>query len=274
MKKIDEEIGNKIILLRQKGMSLRSIEKEVEVERHKISRFLKDSNINTQNLDRHKYYEDIFKVIDTQEKAYWLGILYADGCVRNEKNMVTLTLNIEDEYILEKFANFVSEDLKPTKHSINAKRVSISNSKIYNDLLNKGLMERKSLKLKFPNIKILPIYLQSHFIRGYFDGDGGLFIETNKNGKTKSLLFHITGTFEFLEEVQKILGTNNKLNIESKNGNVATLRIKGNQKTLRIMNFLYKDAAVFMKRKYNIYQQFIEMKSTHMPSDGESHQDD
>lgn len=270
MQKINEEIELEIIKLRKNGMSLRSIEKELQVDRKKVSKFLKEQKINTTNLNRHIYYEDIFENIDTEEKAYWLGFLYADGCLRNDKNTITLTLQLKDEYVLEKFAKFVSPTLAPVKHSDNAKRVAISNLRIHTDLLNKGLIERKSLLLSFPSEDIVPIYFQHHFIRGYFDGDGGFFIDTNKNQKTKSLLFHITGTFKFLEKIQQILNTNNKLNLENKNGNVATLRVKGNQKPLKIAKFLYNDATIFMTRKYEIYQKFIDLKNTHMPFTDES----
>lgn len=35
----------------------------------------------------YKYNEKFFKKIDTPQKAYWLGFLYADGCVLNQKNL-------------------------------------------------------------------------------------------------------------------------------------------------------------------------------------------
>ena len=59
---------------------------------------------------RKKYYlkEDIFDNIDTEEKAYWLGFLYADGNVANNASRIRLSLAENDLEILEKFSIFIS----------------------------------------------------------------------------------------------------------------------------------------------------------------------
>ncbi|WP_309567886.1 hypothetical protein, partial [Bacillus thuringiensis] len=258
-KTISEEVIEHIISLREQGMSIRSIEKEVKVERHKISKLLKQRNMSTMNLSNHTYYEDVFDKIDTEEKAYWLGLLFADGHISEYKSITALTLQNSDKDHLKKFAKFIGVDAKVSKHSENASRVSISNKRIYDALFLKGCVNNKSLILEFP--KYLSDKHVRHFIRGYYDGDGGLHIGTQKNGKTKDLLFHVTGTFSFIREIQNILDIDNKLSQESKLGNVFTLRVKGNQKPLRILDWLYKDATIFLQRKYDIYQEFKSIKS-------------
>ncbi|WP_242325858.1 hypothetical protein [Bacillus cereus group sp. BfR-BA-01318] len=258
-KTISEEVIEHIISLREQGMSIRSIEKEVKVERHKISKLLKQRNMSTMNLSNHTYYEDVFDKIDTEEKAYWLGLLFADGHISEYKSITALTLQNSDKDHLKKFAKFIGVDAKVSKHSENASRVSISNKRIYDALFLKGCVNNKSLILEFP--KYLSDKHVRHFIRGYYDGDGGPHIGTQKNGKTKDLLFHVTGTFSFIREIQNILDIDNKLSQESKLGNVFTLRVKGNQKPLRILDWLYKDATIFLQRKYDIYQEFKSIKS-------------
>jgi hypothetical protein len=38
-------------------------------------------------MKKYTKNDEFFKIIDTEEKAYWLGAMYADGCVRNDKNI-------------------------------------------------------------------------------------------------------------------------------------------------------------------------------------------
>ena len=49
--------------------------------------------------DRRKYTVDdsFFDVIDTQNKAYILGLLYADGCNYEDNNLIKIDLVQEDQ---------------------------------------------------------------------------------------------------------------------------------------------------------------------------------
>lgn len=49
------------------------------------------------------------------------------------------------------------------------------------DLKNKGCYQGKSLTLTFPSKDIVPEHLIRHFIRGYFDGDGSVFISNERH---------------------------------------------------------------------------------------------
>ena len=49
-------------------------------------------------------------------------------------------------------------------------------------LISYGCTPRKSLTLKFPDFNIFKSQsLINHFIRGYFDGDGSVFISNEKH---------------------------------------------------------------------------------------------
>lgn len=61
-------------------------------------------------------------------------------------------------------------------------RIQISSKTLTADLLKLGCTPRKSLTLKFPNDGIFKSNdLIRHFIRGYFDGDGSVFISMEKH---------------------------------------------------------------------------------------------
>lgn len=64
------------------------------------------------NNAKHYYDENYFNVVDTKEKAYFLGLLYADGCNVNHPTTgeLSITLQEEDSYILEKFKQVLKSD--------------------------------------------------------------------------------------------------------------------------------------------------------------------
>ena len=47
-------------------------------------------------MSKYKYNKDYFNKIDTADKAYWLGFLYADGCVTQNKDHTIIDLSIVD----------------------------------------------------------------------------------------------------------------------------------------------------------------------------------
>lgn len=61
---------------------------------------------------KYKYQQDIFKIIDTPEKAYWLGFLAADGCNYQREHNASIIININEKDInhLEKFKKFCKTD--------------------------------------------------------------------------------------------------------------------------------------------------------------------
>lgn len=137
----------------------------------------------TMSVIKRKYDidEDYFDVIDTQNKAYALGLYYADGSVAsNGGTLVRLSLQECDKEILDKLNSefggnrklLFIEYHKKNKNWSNQYCLSISNKKLHNDLIKHGCLPNKSLILKFPTT--VPYDLTRHFIRGYFDGDGSL----------------------------------------------------------------------------------------------------
>ena len=131
-----------------------------------------------------------FDTIDTEEKAYWLGFLFADGNlsvpsyttkegkIKNGRYKISLELKAEDIEHLKKFAKAIDyeKEIKTVKCSgyddtTKRCRLMFNNKHMWNTLNNLGCTPRKSLTLQFPNISEK---LEIPFIRGYFDGDGCL----------------------------------------------------------------------------------------------------
>ncbi len=211
---------------------------------------------NKQGYPRNEYY---FNKIDTEEKAYWLGFLYADGCIHS--NNYEISVNITDKEHVEKFRQTigaVNHKITETKDSRfeNAKMLyqfTIKDKQLHTDLIKWGCMPQKSLVIeKIPNI---PRDYVSHFIRGYFDGDGSLHYLKGTNNYRISFV----GTQKFLTEIQKELQTN--VSLQYGNTEKAyTLQIAGRKQVERILKYIYQDSTeqTRLDRKYQTYLNCLE----------------
>jgi len=124
---------------------------------------------------------NFFNKIDTEEKAYFLGLMFADGNNYINKDgdyQISIVLQEQDKSILEKFRNLIipTKQLyfinRKNKNWSNCYRLKFDDKIISNQLNNLGCVSNKSLVLQFPALSNLD--LQRHFIRGYYDGDGSI----------------------------------------------------------------------------------------------------
>lgn len=203
--------------------------------------------INYQNLPRCDI--DKFETIDNEEKAYWLGFLYADGSIVKEDKQLQLQLKLGDYNHIVKFKQFMQCTNKIfIKKSTNSCGILMGNQKLANDLIDKGCVIHKSLKLKFPTEEQVPRYLIRHFLRGYIDGDG--YVGINHYKSKLGARLSVLGTENFLKEMLSVLEVENyKL---SKKGNIFSYEFKV-RKAEEILDFIYKDCSIYLERKYNKY---------------------
>lgn len=208
---------------------------------------------------RHSIYtsnEHYFDEINDQNKAYILGLLWADGYNNVSRNTVLISLQEEDRYILDKI-NKLMENTHPldflniTKTNPkwkNAYRLAVTSEHMSKTLEDYGMVQAKSLVVEFP--KILCNELYPHFIRGLLDGDGCIY--------KKQYGVSLVGTEMVLNKIQE--WCNNILNIEAhiisqKGSNPITKELRiWNKKYVKIfLDSIYKDANLYLTRKYNIY---------------------
>lgn len=259
-----------IIDLYNKKYSGYDISKKLNIKYGTIYLCLKRNKIitRTQSQIKRKYEIDdnCFDYIDTEWKSYFLGLIYADGYIRN--NTVSVSLHKKDRHILQTLNKFIFKN-KPLiyvipKIFINKKtnaivhaspqyKLQITNKKIANRLRELGIFQNKSLTIKFPNDSMIPPHMMSHFIRGYFDGDG--CVQKRRWGQR----FDIISSQEFCIKLNDWILKN--LQINSKivpHGKVYRVIICNKKDIYKIHQFLYNNSSLFLIRKYKIFKSIID----------------
>lgn len=213
-----------------------------------------------------RYVQDnsFFEKIDTERKAYWLGFLYADGCVyeKSENNkIVILQLHPDDKYIINEFLKDINSDRPIYTDKKGYVSTCIGNTKMANDLINLGCVPRKSLILKFPSEEIVPQNLIRHFIRGYMDGDGCIstYYILKKGRHIPSFVCEIKfiGTYDMLNGIKMFFNSDKNvlINKHSKNSCQISFRCK---KYLDKVYSLYEGATIHMVRKKQKLDEYID----------------
>lgn len=214
--------------------------------------------------DSHRKYEineSFFDKIDTQEKAYFLGWLYSDGYHNEERRQISLTIQETDKDILEKLNKLIYKDKKVKLIPINLPnhknqyRILICSQRISKNLKLLGMMQAKSLILKWPKPSQVPDIFIRHFMRGLFDGDGSVHID--KNGYC--LTFGLTGSYNICKNFRKIIMEEcglNKVKINTVR-NIYTVRFHIKKNVDKVYTFLYKDSVMQLDRKRDRFLCFL-----------------
>jgi intein-encoded DNA endonuclease-like protein len=204
-------------------------------------------------MTKYSHDTSFFDVIDTEEKAYFLGLLYADGNV--SKKVISISLQEQDKHILDKFKEclkYTGPIISVTKKGNRKQqyKLTITSEPLVVSLSKWGMFPNKGFKLTFPQISPS---LYNHFIRGYFDGDGCIYV----NPKNYDYLFSIVATKEVLEPLQNILIKELGLNKTKlynppkvKGMNLFILTYQGRINVALIKDYLYTNATIYLQRKY------------------------
>lgn len=232
-------------------------------------RFIEINNVDTShfstiNRRTNTLNELLFKDLNNELAAYWLGFLMADGNVsRNNKDSYAITIQLQekDKLHLENFlkdfgSNATVKTRKKNSMTIKGKTYNTQNSvtaAIFSKIIGEDLISLDCVpnKTQF-GCKVsnkIPHNSLHHFIRGVFDGDGSIGIDRGH------LTFNIVGSFEFLSQIQKIMMTELGLS-ETKitdRGHIHALYWKGNTNCYKIYEWLYHDSSRYLDRKYEKY---------------------
>lgn len=275
-KNFSEEDDLRIKELYESGKSTREIGKIMDTSGITISKHLQDTGVTIRDLHssrlQYTFNESYFETIDSEHKAYWLGFIAADGCVlepttciskktgkriKKENGALEIALKKSDTIHLKKFQKDISDTHKIyyRKHQ-EACSLKLHSKKMYENLLKLGIVPRKSKKLELP--QSIPDELFPHFLRGYFDGDGSIsFSKTKKKAITvHSIAISFLGNETFISQVfDKLKQYNIKGCFSYKKGvkDIKTFMLTNIKTKKRFLDFIYKDATIYLDRKYDRY---------------------
>lgn len=252
----------------RKGCIGRQLAKKFGVTTTCIYNLLEEAGVKRTGTSRKYFFdEDFFARIDTERKAYWLGLFFADGCVCNSS--FSLGFKRSERYILEALAKDVGytgeiKDYRETKSIKDrppkvylSSRLTLCSKTFCNHLIDKGVIEGKTFRLKFPLNLDKSLYV--HFIRGLFDGDGTICVRPRKDATRRNLhtqIFAICGHKPLLERVSAIICKYLKLEPKKlyQRDKIHVLQYAGLDDLIKIKEWLYSpDADLFFTRKHNMF---------------------
>jgi len=218
---------------------------------------------------KYGYNDKFFDKIDSEEKAYFLGLLYADDYNRECKGIVSISLHQKDIDILIRFKKATEseqpiglyEDFRPgrgTKRAV----LTFSSARMSRALALKGCFNKKSKRISFP--LYLDRKLMRHFIRGFFDGDGSAFISNNKvtyKGNSyiaKQAVASFISNTKFITELRVVIMLlsgvkHGSMSIDRRRENCISIAFHS-KNCIKMLDWLYSGTDLYMKRKYDTYK--------------------
>jgi len=211
-------------------------------------------------LPKYHYNRSFFKKIDTEEKAYWLGFMYADGCVRvvyepTYSAEVCIRLYAGDAEHLRKFNKSLNGNIPVTFTericSFNNKpqyscSIRCYSTEMAEDLISYGCIPNKTFNIELP---MLPDNLYRHFLRGYFDGDGCITLRSRKRKDLR--MDYCSGSKKMLEQIRELLFKYDiKSYLNNDKENTYKLVICGLQNVDKMIHYLYDDSTIYLDRKF------------------------
>lgn len=241
--------------------SIKKVGEVLEANEKTIAIWMKKfgiQNVGSQGARKNKLDHNYFEVIDTEDKAYWLGFIMADGCVYrgSDKKSYRLQINLKSTDVeqLNKFQESIQSSYKIQikkvgKHE--ACLLKVNSTKMCEDLIGWNVIPSKSLICEMPSIQQ---ELVRHFVRGYFDGDGSLDLHKERDVRAR-----IVGGEKILEQIQTHLqkeGIVSKVSKPTKNKSTYTLELPVGSESMKFASWMYENSSISLGRKLRRYETY------------------
>ena len=247
------EARNNMIELYKQGMSQKDIGKLYNTYNTSIRRILFANNIPLRSISdaTRLVKENPFKD-NCRNTDYFLGLLMTDGCIY--KGSILLELQIGDISLLESYAKFIHKDLKVNTYFRRDKQiyqctVKFNNQEAINYLQSRGNFINKSYTAEMYS------KLNWDIVRGIIDGDG--YLATSK-GVDRIQSVGICGvSVKFLQQVKEFYESFGLHPTLRKNKNLYLLNLHRQAEIIFVFDKLYKDADIYLERKYLKYATYV-----------------
>lgn len=261
--------SQEIIEMYKSGLSTVEIGKKFDCVPISIWRVIRDNNEKTNPSRIYDVNHNFFEKIDSEMNAYYLGLWFADGNISTKGQ--TVSIGLVDTEIITRLKTDIEYTgdayIKKAKgNQQEAHILRISSPKMRQDLINLGCIPNKTFELNFPALDKVPEHLVRHFIRGYLDGDGSIHSYNCERWKINGRwTLNFVGTENMMKgienEIQKQCELISGIYCYKKNKtddkNTWLLDIK-NYNIIPVLQWLYKDATIYLERKYQKYQELLE----------------
>ena len=210
---------------------------------------------------------DFFKCINTEEKAYILGFICADGHISEDRLVITVAE--KDLDILEKIRGVMHSNHpikkikrinpynKTDRKQLTLVELMIGRKELVEPLFNMGLSSNKTYTLNGDILKYIPKYLMRDLLRGYFDGDGNVFFGRRYTSGYKYNI-NVCGNEDFLlKSFQAYFPSSNRLYKDLYSKQCYVWKISSRDKVRDFMHYLYYNSSIFLQRKYNEYRKIM-----------------
>ena len=171
-------------------------------------------------------------------------------------------IQANDVDVLEKIRSALNSDHPISVSKEKNKATLTIPSKILCKRLNDmGLTHRKTFDCDIEKIlEYVPENLERHFVRGMFDGDGGLGIYKYDYFKKHSFNMMFTGVAKTVGYMHRLFGLHTKI-INEGNG-IFTVTCKDRKKITELGHYMYDDATIYMNRKYAQFNRAYQIYQT------------
>lgn len=261
----DEQTQLKICEL-YKTMPIKKIVKEVKLPLYTVSAVLKKHNYKFKSCEHHnvnsKIDRNYFDKIDTEQKAYFAGLMLADGNIQESNNKYECRINLkkEDGYILDEFKKELKA-IYPIREIIAPSGSAQKVFSFYGKSLVEGLKKIGVVEHKSGNTNLtqnIPEEFMRDFLRGFFDGDGSIFNTTSKDSWGISIAVDKQMAVDLQIYFKEVLNVDTQ--ISKGNGKIYALRTAKYNNVKKIMDYLYKDANTYFIRKHERYESMLKSR--------------
>ena len=243
-----------------------NLAKELNVSKSYITKIWRENNLSGKQTRRYYLNENYFEVIDTNDKAYILGVIASDGCVYKREHHVgvlSFTFHIQEKDIIDILIKYIKLEYK--EHTTeNRISLQINSDKIVSDLKKYNITPRKTW-IYSPYI-LKDDSLMWAYIRGYFDGDGSIYYANKKENTPSSYEISFCGnknTMNFFNnffhkfDIKSYIHKDNRRKYSQ---DFYIVRIKENKSKSKFIKYLYENCKdVKLNRKYNKCMKFLEI---------------
>ena len=260
---LDQEKLKLAIQYYQNGLTYEQAAKKAGIGANRFRYYMRDNGLlrKSYKCQTNKTFDiNFFKEINTEEKAYWFGFIMADGWINisNSRSKFGLELQESDEDQLVAFNKSINGNIE-IKHRSKERfgitshmcYISITDQIFCQHLIDKGCVPNKT---EYGEILYdIPFELKPAFLRGYIDGDGGIHkspihYETKISVKNDKMLNYL------IKLISDISGVIPKVIFEKNHiGSSYKIYISGKENFFTVMDIVYKDATIYMDRKYQKY---------------------